>query len=85
MIKGTDFLGPEILSSESRKEQFKAVYKAKSLKSQVEMCQGTELEHFAALIDQMEFCDTPKYSKLKELLIEGFDMDDLDTEEKFYS
>ena len=33
----------------------------------------------------MDFEETPDYKKLKELLIEGLDMDDLDTEESFYS
>ena len=30
----------------------------------------------------MKFCDTPNYSKLKELLIEGLDMCDLETDEE---
>ena len=81
IIEGISFLGSEILTSQSTKEQFKSIYKAKSLRSQVEMCQGTGLEHFAAMIDQIDFCGTPNYTKLKELLIEGLDMDGLDTEE----
>ena len=51
------------------------------------MCTGqaSGLKGFAAHINQMGFYDTPDYRKLKELLIEGLDMFNLDVDEEISS
>ena len=83
LLKGADFLGDKLIEMECIKQQFKATHKAKKMETQVDMCrdQAACLRDFAVQVNSMGFQDTPDYQKLKDLLIDGIDLKDLEVDE----
>ena len=83
LLKGTDFLGEDLMGIECMKQQFKATHKAKRMETQVDMCrdQAACLRDFVVYVNTMGFQDTPDYQKLKDLLIDGIELKDLEIDE----
>ena len=83
LLRGKSFMGFNMFDNFSTRTFFALARKAKKKETLQEMCRDKAegLKSFASEIEKLGFSDTPDYDNLRDLIIEGLDMDDLLTEE----